>query len=393
MNDNFNIFKENKSQNFKIAFSIIAFSTVIILISILIIFIKQIREISYETNNKSLINSPKLKNITNTLKKTKLPITDANKNSSIQTSIIKTLNSSDKTKNTFKGKKYTKKKPAPNFYFRKYTSKNIKLKTEDIKTKNHFSDSIHSKNKSEVLQFFNKAIKLREKGNTLESLDNFKNALILANNNSRILYEIAITYEKMNLPQKAKIIWEKIFNQKNTPDEINTIASEKLKLHSNLFDDIDSEIHSVLNFSNSKIEKISSKKNEEKIKIFLTVKSLSPQIIQADQVRFKILVFDQINGKTIDATTAESEVKENTYPSDWHDNNKEETFEIIMSRKISKNNTKDSRNFFGYKAWIYYNNEEQDTKTYPQDLEEHINPNYSLPVKGNGISNQLFYKN
>jgi hypothetical protein len=81
-----------------------------------------------------------------------------------------------------------------------------------------------------VLFFLESALSSREKGDMKAALTQIRAACDLMPENPRLLYELAMTYEKMALPDKARLVWDQIFKLGAGTGIYFRLASEKFEM-------------------------------------------------------------------------------------------------------------------------------------------------------------------
>jgi hypothetical protein len=81
-----------------------------------------------------------------------------------------------------------------------------------------------------VLFFLESALSSREKGDMKAALTQIRAACDLMPEHPRLLYELAVTYEKMALPDKARFVWDQIFKLGSGAGVYFRLAEEKFEM-------------------------------------------------------------------------------------------------------------------------------------------------------------------
>lgn len=378
-------FVNSNNKKINIILYIIIFFSILIIVGYSIVYFK--------IKNTKLDNKNKVNN----------QIANTTTNSNTQDILNKEKNLIDKVKNNHNtsNNQLTKNTQALNNSDNKYfisqglsnnnSQNNITTNTQNNKSQNNSLDNtiINEKNlPPKAYQEFQIAIELRNTGDLVNSIKKLKAINSSLYNNPLILYEIAITYELLNQQDKANAVWQEIYQLGEKAGAFYIQARKKLQQ-----DNTPSNDKKILSFVSNVIHKQIDRHGVEDLTVELHIMAKPKYKISLAKVRFKLILFDLVNGKKIDLTSAESEKSIPTFPMDWID----DKIEIVKIKLIRNAVTKgespkndEIRSFYGYKAWIYYDDIIQDFITSPKNFSKKDPLKNALPKDSSNYSNSLF---
>jgi len=227
---------------------------------------------------------------------------------------------------------------------------------------------------------------LRERGDTSTALTRLREALTISPNEPQVISELAITYEKMGLSDKALDQWKHIFEMGEGAGIYYAAAEAKIK-NSEVPSkpeaapppDTASQPGSVLGLLDvaSKAEVDSNGANIVLLKI--PVKARPGEKIEVSEVGIRVFFYDIIDDRSIVQTNANVSYHWTKLPADWIESDIE-ILEVEYSQPMRDPNEKHSENrkYYGYEVRIYYKNSLQDIRAEPVKLLKQFPPPVTL---------------
>lgn len=226
---------------------------------------------------------------------------------------------------------------------------------------------------SRVTELVEQARTLRERGDTTTALTRLREAQTLAADSALIISEMAVTYEKMGLADKAAEQWRRIFNMGETAGIYYSAAEAKLKSHDAgpglAQKDADgfqpgSQL-SLLDISSADAADLPGKKA-----VRIPLRARKNAKIDVRDVVIQVYFYDLVDDQSVVQTNANVSSHWSTLPADWADD-EIEVLEVDYSPQTAdsrQNLRPDNRKFFGYVVRVYYKNELQDMRAEPVKL-------------------------
>jgi len=227
----------------------------------------------------------------------------------------------------------------------------------------------------------------RERGDTNTALIRFREASLLDPSNAETIAQIAITYEKMGLADKAAENWRRIFDLGPDAGTLYIAAESKLKM---------SQAQAVASAQLSSgtagpandagpvstlradatlgIGEIAREERPEtssllKFALQIPLKAKRGARVDVRDVDIHVLFYDQLDPKTVVQTGADVSYKFTSTPVDWA-NGEAETLEVQYNQpaQLGKGPKQEERKYYGYVVRVYYKDELQDTRAEPESL-------------------------
>ncbi|HEX4086143.1 MAG TPA: hypothetical protein VHY22_14605 [Chthoniobacteraceae bacterium] len=242
---------------------------------------------------------------------------------------------------------------------------------------------------------------LRARGDTSTAVTRLREAAAISPKNPLVISELAETYEKMDLEDKALDQWRTIYDMGDSAGIYYQAADAKLKAaqlaqgspatstsapagdNSSVSADANGfQPGSVLALMNlSTVEKPETSDGFKRFTLKIPVKRRPDAKIDVPNVVIQVFLFDQLGDNTIVHTNADVSSHWSTLPADWQ----AEDIEILdvdyTQAPPEPGKIEEGRHYYGYVVCIYYNKELQDQAADPQGLIKKFPPPLTLPDK------------
>ena len=209
---------------------------------------------------------------------------------------------------------------------------------------------------------------LREEGDIQTALEQFRSANKMQPNTPEILYEIASSCNTLDLPDEASDAWMEIRNLgPQRGGEFYKLAEIAL-----LGRDPDgSAVRTVISLSNHHLFKNPQETSGEMLTLRTSIKARDGIVIDPEAVQLRVLFFDLVNGRTIARGLNNGNYPRRgvTLPLDWAESPREEIFDFAYYRPYAQDEANgEQRQFYGFVAQLWYENEWQDLVSSPSTL-------------------------
>ena len=238
------------------------------------------------------------------------------------------------------------------------------------------------------------ATALSQKGDTSTAVTRLREALAMAPKNPQIIEQLAVTYEKMDLEDKALEQWRAIFDMGESAGLYYTLADAKLKAaelsqgaqpsptaagdaSAGNADEEGFQEGSVLALTNlSTDEKPETADALKRFTLKIPVKRRPDAKIDVEGVVIQVFFYDQLANQTVVRTNAIVNDHWNTLPADWVQDDVEILDVDYTQAPPEPGALEAGRHYYGYVVCVYYNKQLQDQaadpvsliKTYPPPL-------------------------
>ncbi len=232
---------------------------------------------------------------------------------------------------------------------------------------------------------------LRERGDTGAALTKFREAQGQDARSPRALAEIAVTYEKMGLADRANEQWKRIYDLGETAGVLYAAAEAKLRAaQANDLaravaqagpaqDEISGIARSAtLGLLEIKMEEAKEAGISKKFLLRVPIKARPGVRVDANEMRIKVFFYDMVDSARTEITAANVSSRWSTAPPDWADSDIEE-LEVTYELPAEKLN----RKYFGYLVWLYYKGALQAATGMPDSLMQKSPAPQSLQTESN----------
>jgi hypothetical protein len=238
------------------------------------------------------------------------------------------------------------------------------------------------------------ATALSQRGDTSTAVTRLREALAMAPKNPQIIEQLAVTYEKMDLDDKALEQWRAIYDMGEAAGLYYTLADAKLKAAelsqgaqapaapdssatSGTADTEGFQEGSVLALTNlSTDEKPETQDGLKRFTLKIPIKRRPDVKIDVQGVVLQVFFYDQLADQSIVRTNAIVNDHWNTLPADWVQDDVE-ILDVDYTQSTPEPGALEAgRHYYGYIVCVYYNKQLQDQaadpvsliKTYPPPL-------------------------
>lgn len=239
---------------------------------------------------------------------------------------------------------------------------------------------------------------LQTRGDTSTAITRLREALALSPKNPLVISELAGTYEKMDLEDKALEQWRTIYDMGESAGIYYQAADAKLKAAELAKEGTgetpaaDSEAPaadaggfqpgSVLALVNlSTVEKPETSEGYKRFTLKIPVKRQADAKITVSGVVIQVFFYDQLGDESVVRTNANVSSHWSTLPADWQ----QEDIEILevdyTQAAPEPGKIEEGRHYYGYIVCVYYNKELQDQTADPQTLIKKFPPPLTLSDK------------
>jgi hypothetical protein len=229
---------------------------------------------------------------------------------------------------------------------------------------------------------------LRERGDTAAALVKFREAQTQEPENPEAIADIAVTYERMGLMDKAGEQWKRIFEMGDSAGAYYVAAEGRLKMSQA------QALAAVSMAQNSELAKegpVSALRGDALLGIGEVVKvprGASPggthfilrvpirakrtEKVAVADVDIQVFFYDQVDGKSVVQTDADTSYRFASLPIDWSGIDPE-TLEVEYNLQPPIGRTggrTEKREYFGYVVRLYHKGQLQDLRAVPESLKD-----------------------
>ena len=241
---------------------------------------------------------------------------------------------------------------------------------------------------------------LRERGDTANALTKFREASAMDPRNPIAIAELAATFEKMRLPDRAAEQWKRIYEMGDAAGIYFTLAESKLKetqtraILSTLPQtgtaggpppDTTVLIEGIapgalLGLGKIRTEEQTAGDSLKKFTLHLPVRARPRAKIEVHDLVIHVMFYDKVDGKNVVQTSANVGSKWVTSPVDWADSDTEElAVEYQLPRPEPGRARRETREYFGYLVRVYYKQQLQASLAEPERLGQQYPAPATLP--------------
>lgn len=240
---------------------------------------------------------------------------------------------------------------------------------------------------------------LRARGDTAATLTRLREAAAIAPDNASVLFELAMTYEKTGLADKAAEHWRKIYDLGESSGPFYTAAESKMraaeamaKLNTAqqapataapapapvLTEQAGFQPGASLALADVVLTPQTDANSMQKLLLRVPLKSRPNMKIDVRDVIIHVDFYDSIETQNVVRTNANVSSRWTTLPVDWAEDDLE-VLEVEYSQpKMDPKRAAENRKFFGYIIRVYYKTELQDMRASPVSLLKQYPPPLKL---------------
>lgn len=231
---------------------------------------------------------------------------------------------------------------------------------------------------------------LRDRGDMSTALTRLREAQALSPDNSYIISEMAVTYEKMGMKDKAMEQWRRIYDMGESAGIYYSAADAKLKNgEAQPKPGADGSRKDAEGFQPGStlalidISKVDSPDEpDRKFVLKVPLKTRAGSKIVVHDVAVQVLFYDQVDDGSIVQTNANITNRWSTLPSAWNDTDIQ-ILEVEYSAAAlnAKARQPENRKYFGYIVRVYYKGDLQDIRAEPVKLLKQYPPPLTLSTE------------
>ncbi len=239
------------------------------------------------------------------------------------------------------------------------------------------------------------AAALKQRGDMSTAITRLREALAMSPSNPQVIADLAGTYEKMDLQDKALEQWRAIYDMGESAGIYYEAADAKLKAaqmaqgtpqatpgSDNEVDSNGFQQGSVLALVNlTTDEKPETSEGYKRFTLKIPVKRRPDTKIDVPGVVIQVFFYDQLGDDTIVRTNADVQSHWNSLPADWVQDDIEILDVDYTQAPPEPGKIEASRHYYGYVVCVYYNKQLQDQAADPISLIKTYPPPLTLPDK------------
>jgi tetratricopeptide (TPR) repeat protein len=240
---------------------------------------------------------------------------------------------------------------------------------------------------------------LRDRGDMSSAITKFREAATIDAKNPIPLNELATTYDKMGLADKAAENWRKIYEMGDSAGIYYQVAEGKIKIaqqkelrnveHAPPAPDVavdnSGAIDGIAAGATLGLLKVTSEEQHDEgsakhFTLHIPIKARPKSHIEVRDLVLHILFYDIVDGQNVVQTSANVNFRWATPPADWVDSDTEElTVEYQLPKAEAKAAKRENRKYFGYIVRIYYKQQLQGATAEPERLAQQYPAPPTLP--------------
>lgn len=254
---------------------------------------------------------------------------------------------------------------------------------------------------SRINDFIAQARALRERGDTSTAITKLREGLNIAPDSPLLISELATTYEKMGLDQKALEQWRRIYdlgesagifyaaadaklknNELSTHAAGSPAAGEGAESSAQAVEGMGIQPGSVLGLVNPQIVEQSDPAAQKKFTLKIPLRAKPNTHIEVSDVVIQVFFYDQLSDGSIVQTNANVSSHWSTLPADWLEDDIEILEVVYTQPKVDSAKTGEDRRYYGYVVRIYYKKDLQDMRADPVALLKKYPPPLTIQTGG-----------
>jgi len=239
---------------------------------------------------------------------------------------------------------------------------------------------------------------LRERGDMNAAITKFREAGILEARNPSPLAELATTYEKMGLADKAGENWRKVYEMGEAAGIYYSAAEAKLKAtqamalnhvgaqaSADTTTDTSAAVDGIaagkfLGLLQITAEEMRDDNSAKRFVLHIPIKARPKAHVEVRDLVIHVLFYDIVDGQNVVQTSANVNSRWATPPADWVESDTEElAVEYQLPKPEARSAKRENRKYFGYIVRIYYKQQLQAAAAEPVRLAQQYPPPPTLP--------------
>lgn len=247
-----------------------------------------------------------------------------------------------------------------------------------------------------VNDLVNLARNLRDRGDTSTALTRLREAQVISPHNSEIISEMALTYEKMGLTDKAITQWRRIYEMGENAGIYYAAAEAKLRtlelppdtpvppaaarspLAAGGLQSDTAVAGATLTLGNvGTVDDTGNSQPYRKLKLRVPINAKAGSHVDVRDVVIQVFFYDQLKDGSVVETNANVSSEWSSAPIDWASPSEPEVLDVEYAQSEPSPNdphAKEARNYFGYEVRVYYKGDLNDTRAEPVKLLKQFPP-------------------
>ncbi|HEV7866218.1 MAG TPA: hypothetical protein VGO90_00950 [Chthoniobacteraceae bacterium] len=238
---------------------------------------------------------------------------------------------------------------------------------------------------------------LRDRGDMSTALTRFREAAAMDSRHPEPIFELAVTYEKMQLGDRAAEHWRRIFELGEAAGPFFTAAESRLREVKDAamraaitnatqpaMADAEEGIApgKILGLEKIITEEQPERQSAKRLTLMIPIKVRTGQRIEVRDLTIQVLFYDMVDNQNLVQTTADVSSRFSTAPADWSDT-QVETLEVSyrLPAPDPKASRGENRAYYGYLVRLYYKGELQSSAGEPDKLLQQFPPEAKLPAE------------
>lgn len=229
---------------------------------------------------------------------------------------------------------------------------------------------------------------LRDRGDTSTALVRLREAERISPDSAMVISEMAITFEKMGLTDKAAEQWRRIYEMGESAGIYYAAAEAKLAATTPDATAAPSpagpaeaiQPGSVLGIVSVQKEEVEDTTVQRRFNLVIPLRARQNPAVDVREVVIQVYFYDQLEDESIVQTAADVNSRWTTLPADWSGDD----IEVLQVEYAQPNpdaaqvKAGDTRKFYGYVIRAYYKGELQDMRAEPVTLLKQFPPPLTL---------------
>jgi tetratricopeptide (TPR) repeat protein len=243
---------------------------------------------------------------------------------------------------------------------------------------------------------------LRERGDTSAAIIKFREAATVDPKSPAPLGELALTYEKMGLADKAAENWKRVYEMgagsgglyfalaQKALQASQAIAIKDATVHppssSEPAPDVSAPIEGIAAGAMLGLLKVTAEdqpndsSSAKRLLLHIPIKARPKFQVEVKDLVIHVLFYDNVDNQNIVPTSADVNSRWATPPADWRDTDTEElAVEYKLPKSEARAAKRENRKYYGYIVRIYYKQQLQAAAAEPDRLAQQYPPPPTLP--------------
>lgn len=221
---------------------------------------------------------------------------------------------------------------------------------------------------------------LRERGDTASALVKLREAMALEPQNPEAIAEMAVTFERMSLMDKASEQWKRIYDMGAEAGSFFIAAESRMKMSqaqaiaaAATVQTAETPVSRLRADATLGIGEVVRQDKREsggtRFTLRVPVRAKRGEAVSVGDVDIKVLFFDLVDDKTPVQTSADLSYRFASAPIDWATGDPE-TLEVEFSAQppLPTGRRSEKREYHGYIVQVYYKGQLQDLRAEPESL-------------------------